>query len=35
MGRRIGVGGVTPGAHSKAMSEILAAMIAKRDLGLE
>ncbi|MDE4134628.1 hypothetical protein PXK00_16035 [Phaeobacter sp. QD34_3] len=33
MGRRIGVGGVTPGSQSKAMSEILAAMIARRDLG--
>lgn len=32
MGRRIGVGGVTPGAQSKAMSEILAAMVARRDL---
>lgn len=29
-GRRIGIGGVTPGSHSKAMSEILAAMIAQR-----
>lgn len=33
IGRRIGVGGVTPGSQSKAMSEILAAMIAMRDLG--
>lgn len=32
-GRRIGVGGVTPGAQSKATSEILAAMIARRDMG--
>lgn len=31
-GRRIGIGGVTPGSHSKAMSEILAAMIAQRNL---
>ncbi|CUH87968.1 hypothetical protein PH5382_01897 [Phaeobacter sp. CECT 5382] len=31
-GRRIGIGGVTPGSHSKAMSEILAAMIAQRSL---
>ncbi|KAE9627912.1 hypothetical protein FEE96_06650 [Parasedimentitalea maritima] len=30
-GRQIGVGGVTPGSQSKAMSEILAAMIAMRD----
>ncbi|MFW8634389.1 hypothetical protein [Cribrihabitans pelagius] len=29
-GRRIGIGGVTPGAQSKTMSEILAIMIAKR-----
>mgnify|MGYP000182353287 CR=1 FL=1 len=29
-GRRIGIGGVTPGSQSKAMSEILAAMIAMR-----
>lgn len=29
-GRRIGIGGVTPGSQSKAMSEILAAMIAQR-----
>ena len=34
-GRRIGVGGVPPGSHSKAMSEILAAMIAKRDLTVD
>jgi len=31
MGRRIGVGGVTPGGQTKAMSEILAAMLAQRD----
>ncbi|MFT7597014.1 MAG: hypothetical protein ACI8R4_004357 [Paracoccaceae bacterium] len=31
MGRRIGVGGVTPGGQTKAMSEILAAMMAQRD----
>lgn len=30
-GRRIGIGGVTPGSQSKAMSEILAAMIAMRN----
>ncbi len=29
-GRRIGIGGVTPGSQSKTMSEILSAMIAKR-----
>jgi len=32
VGRRIGVGGVTPGGQTKAMSEILAAMIAQRDM---
>lgn len=31
MGRRIGVGGVTPGAQTKAMAEILAAILAMRD----
>jgi hypothetical protein len=31
LGRRIGIGGVTPGAQTKFMSEILAAMIATRD----
>ena len=31
MGRRIGVGGVTPGGQTKAMSEILAAMMAQLD----
>ncbi|MGR3620984.1 hypothetical protein [Pseudophaeobacter sp.] len=31
-GRRIGIGGVTPGSQSKSMSEILAAMIAQRSL---
>ncbi|MEP2716286.1 hypothetical protein [Pseudophaeobacter sp.] len=31
-GRRIGIGGVTPGSQSKTMSEILAAMIAQRSL---
>ncbi len=30
LGRRIGVGGVTPGAQGKAMSQILASMIAMR-----
>ncbi|AZV79007.1 hypothetical protein EBB79_14775 [Parasedimentitalea marina] len=33
MGRRIGVGGVTPGSQSKAASEILAAMVAMRSQG--
>ncbi|MCA0869624.1 hypothetical protein LCL97_02185 [Seohaeicola saemankumensis] len=33
LGRRIGVGGVTPGAQTKAMSEILAAMLMQRDQG--
>ncbi|WP_278921190.1 MULTISPECIES: hypothetical protein [Pseudophaeobacter] len=32
-GRRIGIGGVTPGSQTKTMSEILAAMIAKRSMG--
>lgn len=31
MGRRIGIGGVTPGSQTKVMSEILSAMIAIRD----
>jgi hypothetical protein len=31
-GRRIGIGGVTPGSQSKTMSEILSAMIAKRQM---
>lgn len=35
VGRRIGIGGVTPGSHSKAMSQILAAMIAMRSQGGE
>lgn len=30
MGRRIGVGGVTPGQQGKVMSDILAAMLAQR-----
>ena len=32
-GRQIGVGGVTPGSQSRALSEILAAMIAMRSQG--
>lgn len=31
-GRRIGIGGVTPGSQTKTMSEILAAMIAQRSI---
>tara|TARA_R110002074_G_scaffold9804_7_gene38256 strand:- start:7252 stop:7743 length:492 start_codon:yes stop_codon:yes gene_type:complete len=31
VGRRIGIGGMTPGHQTKFMSEILAAMIAERD----
>lgn len=31
MGRRIGVGGVTPASQTKVMSEMLAAMLALRD----
>lgn len=30
LGRRIGIGGVTPGHQSKAMAEIIAALIAER-----
>ena len=30
-GRRIGVGGVTPGSQTKAMTEIIAALIVERD----
>lgn len=33
MGRRIGVGGVTPGAQGKAMAEILAAMLYQKENG--
>lgn len=32
MGRRIGVGGMTPASQSKVMSEIIAVMLARRDL---
>lgn len=32
MGRRIGVGGMTPGSQTKYMSEILSAMMATRDM---
>ncbi|OUS35825.1 hypothetical protein A9Q94_11450 [Rhodobacterales bacterium 56_14_T64] len=32
-GRQIGIGGVTPGSQSRAMSEILAAMVAMRNQG--
>ena len=31
VGRRIGIGGMTPGHQTKFMSEILAAMMAERD----
>lgn len=31
LGRRVGIGGVTPGSHSKAMSEILAALMHQRE----
>lgn len=31
MGRRIGIGGMTPGSQTKFMSEVLAAMMATRD----
>ncbi|ABF64889.1 hypothetical protein TM1040_2157 [Ruegeria sp. TM1040] len=33
MGRRIGVGGVTPGSQTKTMTEILAALMVERDAG--
>ncbi|UWR23526.1 hypothetical protein [Sulfitobacter sp. S190] len=32
VGRRIGVGGMTPGSQTKVMSEIIAAMLAKREI---
>lgn len=35
LGRRIGIGGMTPGSQSKAMSEILAAMVAMRSQDLD
>ena len=31
MGKRVGIGGVTPGAQSKTMADILAAMLAERE----
>ncbi|WP_164661025.1 hypothetical protein [Tropicibacter sp. Alg240-R139] len=31
MGRRVGIGGVTPGSQSKFMAEMISAMIAQRD----
>jgi len=31
VGRRIGIGGVTPGSQTKMMAEILSAMLARRD----
>lgn len=33
MGKRIGIGGVTPGGAGKVMSDMLAAMVLKRDRG--
>lgn len=33
MGRRIGIGGVTPASQTKFMSEIIAVMMAQRDVG--
>ena len=33
MGKRVGIGGVTPGAQSKAMADILAAMLIERKDG--
>ena len=31
VGRRVGIGGVTPGGQTKAMAEILAALMAERE----
>ncbi|ASM73339.1 MULTISPECIES: hypothetical protein [Roseobacteraceae] len=33
IGRRIGVGGMTPGSQSKSVSEIIAIKVAQRDMG--
>jgi hypothetical protein len=33
MGRRVGIGGVTPGSQSKAMAEILAALQIQKQNG--
>ncbi|KEJ96777.1 hypothetical protein SAMN05444149_103321 [Pseudosulfitobacter pseudonitzschiae] len=33
IGRRIGVGGMTPGAQSKSVSEIISIKVAQRDMG--
>lgn len=35
IGRRVGIGGMTPGSQTKFMSEVIAAMIAQRDMGAE
>ena len=35
IGRRIGVGGMTPGAQSKSVSEIIAIRVAQRDMDLK
>lgn len=35
MGKRIGIGGVTPGGGGKVMADILAAMLLKRDKGAD
>lgn len=32
LGRRVGIGGMTPGSQTKVMSEILAALLAEREL---
>ncbi|AXI45937.1 hypothetical protein C1J03_07825 [Sulfitobacter sp. SK012] len=32
MGRRIGIGGMAPGHHTKLMSEIIAVILARRDM---
>lgn len=35
LGRRVGVGGVTPGAQAKVMADILASLLAERDAAAE
>lgn len=32
LGRRVGIGGVTPGSQSKTMSELIAVILAERDI---
>ncbi|MEQ6248512.1 hypothetical protein ABMC89_06445 [Sulfitobacter sp. HNIBRBA3233] len=35
LGRRIGIGGMTPGSQTKVMSEIIAVMLARREMAAE